>query len=66
MGAGSLIEVNRTYLKALQSRVAELKRDGKTADQAVETVVAEFKSKYPDWTGNAGAAARSAYAEAVN
>jgi len=66
MGAGSLIEVNRTYLKALQSRVAELKRDGKTADQAVETVVAEFKSTYPDWTGNAGAAARSAYAEAVN
>ena len=66
MGAGSLIEVNRTYLKALQSRVAELKREGKTADQAVETVVAEFKSKYPDWTGNAGTAARSAYAEAVN
>jgi len=63
MGDGSLIELNRTYLKALQARVAELKREGKTADQAAETVTAEFRSKYPDWTGNAGAAARIAYNE---
>jgi glyoxylase-like metal-dependent hydrolase (beta-lactamase superfamily II) len=66
MGNGSLIELNRTYLKALQTRVAELKREGKTVDQVAETVVAEFKSKYPEWTGNAAAAARSAYAEAGN
>jgi hypothetical protein len=64
MGDGSLIEKNRSYLKALQTRVAELKRDGKTADEASQIVIAEFKSKYPDWTGNAGSAARSAYAEA--
>jgi glyoxylase-like metal-dependent hydrolase (beta-lactamase superfamily II) len=64
MGDGSLIETNRTYLKSLQARVAELKREGKTADQAAETVTAEFRAKYPDWTGNAGAAARGAYAEA--
>ena len=66
MGNGSLIELNRSYLKALQTRVAELKHDGKTVDQVAETVVAEFKSKYPEWTGNAAAAARSAYAEAGN
>jgi len=66
MGNGSLVELNRSYLKALQTRVAELKHDGKTVDQVAETVVAEFKSKYPEWTGNAAAAARSAYAEAGN
>jgi len=66
MGNGSLIELNRSYLKALQARVAELKHDGKTVDQVAETAAAEFKSKYPEWTGNAAAAARSAYAEAGN
>jgi glyoxylase-like metal-dependent hydrolase (beta-lactamase superfamily II) len=66
MGNGSLIERNRSYLKALQARVAELKHDGKTVDQVAETAAAEFKSKYPEWTGNAAAAARSAYAEAGN
>jgi glyoxylase-like metal-dependent hydrolase (beta-lactamase superfamily II) len=66
MGNGSLIELNRTYLKALQTRVADLKHDGKTVDQVAETLVAEFKSKYPEWTGNAAAAARSAYGEAGN
>jgi glyoxylase-like metal-dependent hydrolase (beta-lactamase superfamily II) len=64
MGDGSLIETNRMYLRALQSRAAELKREGKSVDQAADTISAEFKSKYPDWTGNAGAAARIAYNEA--
>jgi glyoxylase-like metal-dependent hydrolase (beta-lactamase superfamily II) len=64
MGDGSLIEKNRSYLKALQSRIGELKREGKTLEQATDTVIAEFKSKYPDWTGNAGTAARVAYTEA--
>jgi len=64
MGDESLIEANRGYLKALQSRVVELKREGKTVDQAAETVTAEFRAKYPTWTGSAGAAARGAYAEA--
>jgi len=66
MGNGSLIEVNRTYLNSLQARVAELKHQGKTVDQSAETVVAEFKVTYPEWTGNAGTAARVAYAEAGN
>jgi glyoxylase-like metal-dependent hydrolase (beta-lactamase superfamily II) len=46
-GDGSLIELNRQYLKALQSRVNELKRDGKTADQVVETVTAESPQSTP-------------------
>jgi glyoxylase-like metal-dependent hydrolase (beta-lactamase superfamily II) len=64
MGDGSLIEKNRSFLQALQARVAELKREGKTLEQATETIVTEFRAKYPDWTGNAGTAARSAYNEA--
>jgi glyoxylase-like metal-dependent hydrolase (beta-lactamase superfamily II) len=64
MGSGSLIETNRNYLQILQTRAAELKRTGKTVDEASDTITAEFKSKYPDWTGNAGAAARIAYHEA--
>lgn len=64
MGDGSLIEIDRNYLQTLQTRVRELKREGKTVEQVAETVTAEFRAKYPDWTGNAGAAARGAYNEA--
>ena len=34
------------------------------AAQAADAIVAEFKTRYPNWTGNAGAAARVAYSEA--
>jgi glyoxylase-like metal-dependent hydrolase (beta-lactamase superfamily II) len=64
MGDGSLVELHRSYLLTLQTRVRELKREGKSLEQAAETVTAEFRARYPDWTGNAGAAARSAYNEA--
>jgi glyoxylase-like metal-dependent hydrolase (beta-lactamase superfamily II) len=63
MGDGSLIETDRNYLQILQSRVRDLKREGKTLEQIADTVTTEFRAKYPDWTGNAGAAARSAYNE---
>ena len=63
MGDGSLIGTNRDYLKALQNRVAQLKREGKTVDETAQTVTTEFRAKYPDWTGNAGAAARGSYSE---
>ena len=64
MGDGSLIEMNRSYLKALQARVSELKREGKTVEQTTETTVAEFRARYSDWAGNAAAAARAGYSEA--
>ena len=46
---GSSIEAYRGYLKALQARVAELKRQGKSSDEAAATLKAEFQAKYPDW-----------------
>ena len=64
MGDESLIESNRAYLKALQTRVADLKREGKTVDQTADTITTEFRAKYPNWAGSPAAAARVAYGEA--
>ena len=64
LGDGSLIDSNLAYLRALQTRVATLKREGKTVQEAADTVTTEFRAIYTGWTGNAGAAARIAYDEA--
>lgn len=55
----------RDYLTALRSRVGELKRSGKSADETAEAVRAEFPPKYPDWAQplRAVAAANAIYAE---
>jgi glyoxylase-like metal-dependent hydrolase (beta-lactamase superfamily II) len=45
----SIIGQYRDYLKALQARVAELKRAGKSADETAELLRGEFRQKYPDW-----------------
>ncbi len=49
LGDGSLIAKERAFLLDLQARSLELKRQGKSADEAAATVTAEFKTKYPDW-----------------
>lgn len=49
LGDGSLIAKERAFLLELQTRSLELKRQGKSADQAATIVTAEFKTKYPDW-----------------
>ncbi len=49
LGDGSLIAKERAFVLELQSRSLELKREGKSADQAATIVTAEFKKKYPDW-----------------
>ena len=60
------IEKDRDYLKTVQTRVRELKAQGKSADEAAQTVTTEIQAKFPDWTApmRIGAAARAAYAEA--
>ena len=45
----SLIGEYREYLKALQARVVELKRQGKSSDETAEQARGEFRAKYPDW-----------------
>lgn len=44
-----VIDAYRGYLKALQSRVAALKKEGKAADDIAVQLRAEFAAKYPGW-----------------
>ena len=50
-GDGSLVEIDYQFFSLLQSRALELKRQGKSADDAGQTLLAEFKMKFPDWSG---------------
>lgn len=49
VGDASLINTERTYLKGIESRTAELKAQGKSPDETVQVLSAEFRKKYPDW-----------------
>lgn len=46
---GSLIGEYRDYLKVLQARVAELKKQGKSSDEVAVQTREEFAKKYPSW-----------------
>jgi glyoxylase-like metal-dependent hydrolase (beta-lactamase superfamily II) len=65
VGAAALIGMERTYLKAVQSRVVELKAQGKSSEESAQLVSAELRAKYPDWDnpGWVADAARRFYAE---
>jgi len=45
----SIIGEYRGYMKSLQARVSELKREGKSSDETAELLRAEFRAKHPDW-----------------
>ena len=66
VGDASLIGIERTYLKAIQSRVEALKAQGKSAEESEKLLSTEFRAKYPDWDnpGWIGDAAKRFYAEA--
>ena len=49
VGDASLISKERTYLKAVQSRVVELKAQGKSSEETAQLLLVEFRAKYPDW-----------------
>jgi len=49
LGDGSLIAKERAFLADLQTRSLELKRQGKSPDEAGAIVTAEFKTKYSGW-----------------
>ena len=48
-GDGSLIEQNYQFFSQLEARILELKSQGKSADEAAQVLLAEFKAKFPDW-----------------
>ena len=65
LGDAALLARDREFIQAVQTRVAALKREGKSIDEAVAAVVAEIAPQYPEFGNatNAGAMARAAYAE---
>jgi glyoxylase-like metal-dependent hydrolase (beta-lactamase superfamily II) len=63
IGDASYIEGYRVYLTAIRDRVVALKKEGKSQDEAVKTIVAEMQAKYPD-AGRLTGATRAAYVEA--
>jgi glyoxylase-like metal-dependent hydrolase (beta-lactamase superfamily II) len=65
IGDATLVARDRAFLQAVQDRVGELKRTGKSSDEAVAAVVAEIAPKYPEWGNPSGASAvaRAAYAD---
>jgi glyoxylase-like metal-dependent hydrolase (beta-lactamase superfamily II) len=65
MGSAALIDNVLGYLTALQTRVRDLKGQGKSVDEASQMVGAELRDRYPGWTNPARVAdaAKSAYAE---
>lgn len=65
IGDGSLIAQQRDVFETLQARVPELKAQGKTANEAVTTLTADFQAKHPDWTAanRIAGMVRSLYAE---
>jgi glyoxylase-like metal-dependent hydrolase (beta-lactamase superfamily II) len=66
IGDATLIARDRAFLQAVRVRVSELKRAGRSIDEAVAVIVAEIAPSYPEWGNPAGAAAvaRAAYTEA--
>ncbi len=49
LGDGSLIAQERSFLIDLQGRALDLKKQGKSVEEAGEMLTTEFKTKYPDW-----------------
>lgn len=62
-GDAGIIAGYRTYLTRIRDRAAELKKAGKTQDEAVQAITDEMVAQYPD-RGRLGGAIRAAYAEA--
>jgi len=66
IGDAALIARDRAFLAAVRDRVADLKKAGKSVDEAIQSVVSDIAPEYPEWGDPMGAAVivRAAYAEA--
>jgi glyoxylase-like metal-dependent hydrolase (beta-lactamase superfamily II) len=49
MGDLSIVSAYREFFTALRERVAEMKAQGKSAEETAKTLRAEFAGKYPNW-----------------
>jgi glyoxylase-like metal-dependent hydrolase (beta-lactamase superfamily II) len=64
MGDRAMVATYRTFLQTVQRRAAELKKQGRSADEAVATVSAELASTYPNGGGRLTGSIRAAYNQA--
>ena len=64
MGDASLIGTYKTLFQIVQSRAAELKKQGKTIDEATATISSELQSRYPTAGARLSGTIRAAYTEA--
>jgi glyoxylase-like metal-dependent hydrolase (beta-lactamase superfamily II) len=63
MGDLSMVANTRTFLETVQRRVAELKKQGKTLDEATAAVTMELQDKYPGAGARLTGTIRAAYNE---
>jgi glyoxylase-like metal-dependent hydrolase (beta-lactamase superfamily II) len=49
VGEPQLIATEREYLRDVQQRVAQLKAQGKSAEETAQLLSVEFRTKYPTW-----------------
>jgi glyoxylase-like metal-dependent hydrolase (beta-lactamase superfamily II) len=63
LGGPELIKGYRDYFALIRTRVAALKGDGKTQQEAVAIITTELRDRYPD-AGRLAGAIRAAWAEA--
>lgn len=65
LGDGGLVAQERAFILDLQARAAALKREGKSAQEAGQIVLTEFRAKYADWGGlqNIPQSVQRAYAD---
>ncbi len=62
-GGLAYVAAYRTYITRISSRAAALKKEGKSVEQATDTITAELKADNLD-TSRAAGAIRAAYNEA--
>ena len=63
VGPGSIIVVNRAFVRDVQTRALAMKAEGKSIDETATAVQAAVQAQHPDWPRANGLAAlaRSAY-----
>ena len=63
-GDGSLVTAERNFIADLRTRALDLKKQGKSAQEAATQINTEFRAKYPDWRNlNVSMFVQSIYAE---
>ena len=64
MGDTAWVVTYQTLLREVQNRASELKKQGRTIDEATATIAAELQQKYPNGGARLNGTIRAAYTEA--